>query len=590
MRSLYSGVATIDKRLQIARADKRFYEYIGFENYVALTNIIHPEDIGRFREVVAGLAEGEASMLAVRLRRADGEYHYMLTQLLGVPVKLDGEPYIELRVQDVSSMEENLAFMSDESNINSEFLDLWGEYLFRYDAARDFFRIFSGGILNRIYLFQGTLREFEQTMLQRALVGEGYCADFQELCADIRRGAGNFEYRLLFLDPSVDPKSDIHIVQGRTIKNAKNEPVVLGCISCRSGSNENGECRQKKFERDAATGLIAKRAIIEYAENLLRRGPKYNVHFCIVDIDNFKQVNDTLGHLYGDRVLAEIADILKEAVAGKGLVGRIGGDEMFVLLEGVSSLDNLRGILRSIRSNVEWTYKGRRGVPPVTCSIGVSAWPDDAKSYEDLFKIADRMLYRAKEKGKNRYIVYAPEVHGDVLSESDTAAGIKKEGERQDREELLLRLLECLARQQKQPFGAILENIGYAFGLDEVRLFYRGGEKVLMNGCWSEERGVRNEGNSMDFVYEENFLHLCKGRRIAVVDRTSLIEQLCPQTWRYLTDCGAKAALIYKMNFTHHEGFICYSRMSESSRKWSDSDRENLTYISKVLELLINDK
>ena len=167
---------------------------------------------------------------------------------------------------------------------------------------------------------------------------------------------------------------------------------------------------------------------------------------------------------------------------------------------------------------------------------------------------------------------------------------MKQEGKRQDREELLLKLLEGLSRQQKQPFGTIMENIGYAFGLDEVRLFYRKGEKVLINVCWREKEGTRAVEDPMDFAREENFIHLYKGHNIAIVDRTSLIEQLCPQTWLWLTQRGVKAALIYKMNFTHHEGFICYNKMSDSSRKWSDGDRESLTYISKVIELLINDK
>lgn len=590
MMNLHVSVATIDKRLQIARADQGFYEYVGFENYISLVKVVHPDDLEYFRETVEKLLEGESAKLVARVRKADGEYREMLIALLGLPLKKETEPYVEIRVQDVGNLEDTLGQVRDENRICSEFLDFFGDYLFRYDAAQDFFRIFRGGELNRTFAFRGTLGQFEETMLQKGLVGEAYRADFRNLCGDIAGGTKNFEYRLLLLDPSIDPQHDIHIVQGKTVQNERKEPVVLGCIHCRSDSGGKEQYMQKDFEMDVTTGLLAKKAITAYAENLLRRKPKYNINFCVVDIDNFKQVNDTLGHLYGDRVLAEVSDIIKQAAAGKGLVGRIGGDEMFLVLEGIHTLDHLRGILRSIRSNVEWTYREREGVPDVTCSIGVSTYPGDAKNYDDLFKIADKMLYRAKEKGKNRYIVYAPDVHGDVLSESGNAAVTKGGGKREDREEIVLRLLECLAKQQNQPFGAMLKDIGTTFGLDEVALFYSDGERASIACCWDVEEGICPAEPIAACIGEENFVHLYKGHKIAVIDRTDMIEQICPQTYRYLARRGIKAALIYEMKFARHKGCIGYCKKSELTRKWSDGDKENLTYISKVIELMLNDQ
>lgn len=289
-------------------------------------------------------------------------------------------------------------------------------------------------------------------------------------------------------------------------------------------------------------------------------------------------------------MLATAADIIKEAVAGKGLAGRIGGDEMFVVLEGINTLSDLRGILRSIRSNVEWLYKDRKDVPTVTCSIGVSTYPDDALVYDDLFKIADKMLYRAKQKGKNRYIVYAPDVHGDVLSEQETVNVQSSALQRQDKEDLVLKMLEYVARQANRPFDMLLSDVGSTFGLEEIHLFYGDEKKRRLESYWNVDGGEMPKESFADYIHEENFVHLYREHNMAVIDNLDLIQQLCPQTHKYLMTRGVKAALVYKMDCKKHEGYLVYCKMSDITRKWSDSDIANLTYISKMFELLINDR
>ena len=81
MAKSYTGTATIDRRLQIVRADKQFYEYIGFDHYASLAGSVHPKDIEYFREAVSGLEEEETSVLVVRIMAYDERYHYVLAEL-----------------------------------------------------------------------------------------------------------------------------------------------------------------------------------------------------------------------------------------------------------------------------------------------------------------------------------------------------------------------------------------------------------------------------------------------------------------------------------------------------------------------------
>lgn len=591
MEKLYTGTATLDKRLTFARVDQQLYEYIGSENDVSLLGSVHPDDLEYLKKVMADIVVGETVELVTHLMTASGQYRSVLAELTGIEIEGEKESYIELKIQDIGGLEDKLNHLCDENELYSEFLNMWGENLFLYNVQKDSMEVFNGGSVNRIMSFQGTIKEFKDSILHNHAMDEKNMAFLEELCKDIANGTKGFEYKISFSNEEADIPKSIQIVKGKTILNSRREQMVLGCIACRGDSEVgNNEHVQNDFERDMTTGLLTKKAIVEYTENLLRNKPKYNVNLCVVDLDNFKQVNDTLGHMFGDEVLATVADILKEAVAGKGLAGRIGGDEMFIVLEGVNELSDLRGVLRSIRSNVEWAYKDRKEVPQVTCSIGVSTYPEDALAYDDLFKIADKMLYRAKEKGKNRYIVYARDVHGDVLAENEPVNEQNNAMQRQDKEDLVLKMMEYLAWQTNRPYDMMLRDIGNTFGLDAIHLSYGDAKKVRLESYWNVNGEEKPEDSFANYVHEENFVHLYMEHDMAVIEKLDLIEQLCPQMYKYLMEHGVKVALIYKMNCRKHEGYIAYCKMSDLSRKWSDSDMANLAYISKIMELLINDR
>lgn len=289
MAKSYTGTATIDRRLQIVRADKQFYEYIGFENYASLAGSIHPKDLEYFKEGVSELGEGENAVQVVRIMAYDEQYHYVLAELSALSVEGEKDAYIEIEIQDIADMEDKLNSICDENCLYNEFLDMLGEYLFVYDVKQDFLQIFNGGNSNRVYSFRGTITEFQESLLEKKLVDEEYLSEFQELCQDIAKGTKRFEYKLRLLDKQVDPEKDIHIVKGKTILNSQKESIVFGCILRRSNlDGKTADYTQNDYDIDVTTGLLTKRAIIEYTENLLRHKPKYNVNLCVIDLDNFK--------------------------------------------------------------------------------------------------------------------------------------------------------------------------------------------------------------------------------------------------------------------------------------------------------------
>ncbi len=130
----------------------------------------------------------------------------------------------------------------------------------------------------------------------------------------------------------------------------------------------------------------------------------------IIDIDNFKRVNDTLGHLYGDAALKEIAHSVKSLFRSTDVVGRIGGDEFVVFLEQIADestvykkAGNITEIFRHAFAQTNVNYK-------MTGSIGVAFYPKDADNYPELFDKADIALYFAKNHGKNQFAAYCEKV------------------------------------------------------------------------------------------------------------------------------------------------------------------------------------
>ena len=162
-----------------------------------------------------------------------------------------------------------------------------------------------------------------------------------------------------------------------------------------------------RAEKDALTGLYNKGATMQLIQNALEDSKKDTLNaLMIIDLDNFKEVNDLMGHAQGDQVLVDTAAALNDIFKGGDIVGRIGGDEFVVFMKNLNAISNADILANKVVRNVNFSFDYENRQINVTCSVGIAIFPYHGRDYDELFHKADKAVYTAKANGKCGYRIY----------------------------------------------------------------------------------------------------------------------------------------------------------------------------------------
>ncbi len=169
--------------------------------------------------------------------------------------------------------------------------------------------------------------------------------------------------------------------------------------------NEEKKALYIEASTDSLTRLYNRRAFEKQMEELLLRGGEETGVLLMLDLDNFKKVNDSYGHRYGDRVLKCIAQKICEEIRTTDFAGRLGGDEFVIFLRGMSDRDEIwkktRNLVKTIQMECRDVW--------LTGSVGFARYPQDGREYSVLLQKADTAMYEAKKKGKNCCMMHKEE-------------------------------------------------------------------------------------------------------------------------------------------------------------------------------------
>ena len=341
---------------------------------------------------------------------------------------------------------------------------------------------------------------------------------------------------------------------------------------------------------DEMTGVLNKQTIRDLAHELTVSKTDTPFYVCLLDIDYFKSVNDTFGHACGDDVIIDVAHIIKGCVGDYGKVGRIGGDEFMLVLDKVSQKPHLREMLSSIRETVENKYRRFKDAIDITVSIGAALYPTYAVDFDNLFELTDKMLYLAKSKGRNRYIVYTPEIHGDmngiVKVENVTAVD---SGDDEDKLRLMLEMFEDFLVNATSKVRDTMELILRAYDLDEVVIFTDDLEKSsfcvkrVSKGAGAYD--IVDDTMSMPFLATESFQKRINVNNVAFINVFDLSKDSGAEIKEYMEHQGYHHLLVYQFNKNGNTCYVVFISARENSRRQSMVESNDLIYFARMFEL-----
>ncbi len=225
-----------------------------------------------------------------------------------------------------------------------------------------------------------------------------------------------------------------HGAQDFLIKSEINEKFLLRAIRY---AKERRTLQQQLLtlaKYDSLTGLANRELFIDHLVSTLSNAHRRNEMLAVmfIDLDNFKQINDTMGHATGDQLLISVSNRLQKAVRDIDMVGRLGGDEFAVVLENIKSAANAAKIAEKILLEMDCPHQCSHHQLTVGCSIGIATFPKCGMNSDALIKAADTAMYAAKTGGRNDYKFYSIHMQQQVSEQANMESALRLALERDE--------------------------------------------------------------------------------------------------------------------------------------------------------------
>lgn len=182
--------------------------------------------------------------------------------------------------------------------------------------------------------------------------------------------------------------------------------ILIVSIGIRIYNNKKQKQLESKADTDLLTGLNNKLATERKIKEFIEKHPDAQSMMFVFDIDNFKKINDTMGHAFGDEVLRSLGQQIRVLFRASDIVGRAGGDEFIVFLKNITEPEIVRKEAKKVEDFFKDFKAGEYTKYSATASIGVAIFPQEGADFESLYKAADSALYKAKQRGKKQLAFY----------------------------------------------------------------------------------------------------------------------------------------------------------------------------------------
>lgn len=399
--------------MEITFANEGFWHLMGFspadrkERVIDYEHFVHPDDMSKLEKLMANIKAGQRESIELRIVRKDGSYVQTLFNGT-MAFNADGDKEFYCVIVDMSEQDALTRKLRVENTKSTMIFDKADEII--YDLN------FLTGV---VQVSQSMYKKLGWTLPKQFAKNAGM--------KEILQAWHVYDEDSTIMEEFINALRSSKKDMASTLRLYRADKTSLWCeITAYLTLTEQGEFlsivgmikdvdkevkEQRRLKRtastDALTGLYNKVAFEQIVKDYLAEGKDPDGVLVFLDLDHFKDVNDNLGHLMGDQVLLDTAQILRKHFVQVDCLGRFGGDEFCVLLKDIPEItlqDRIFWLLKKLRR----TYgRGDKKVT-VTGSIGYARIKDAGKNYETLLDAADQALYQAKNKGRNQFVAYKP--------------------------------------------------------------------------------------------------------------------------------------------------------------------------------------
>ncbi len=349
---------------------------------------------------------------------------------------------------------------------------------------------------------------------------------------------------------------------------------------------------QKSFETQAKMDLLANCYNKISAENeikftLTRSLPDQQHVLFIVDIDDFKSVNDTLGHHFGDIVISDVATKLKSCFRSHDVVGRLGGDEFIVLMKNASDIETVVRKADDLIANFRRSYSGEKNDYKISGSVGISRYPLDGTTYEELYKAADKALYQSKKRGKDCYTFYTPDFNEGTMKNFTILENASRGANSYFETEIISTIFNLLYETHDiiTSVNLVLRMLGEQFKVDRTYIFesFDGGKTYDNTFEWCNE-GVNPEIDNLKGLTAEilqDFFDDASEDGIFFSNDLRVLE--AEGAYELMKDQGIFSFLHAQV---HKEGYVnLFLGFDDCTgpRIWTDREVNTIKYVAKLL-------
>lgn len=407
--NIHAGVVNYipEGMCRIVYASRGYYEIIGmdrnglYEIYQnSLLGFILPEYHEFFLNTEALNREGYTER-TIQMHDKEGKRYWMqVTLSKGVH---GGKNTVSAVFVDVSALKRTQDKLLKEQERYRIVTELSNEVMFEYDYKKDVLLLSEQ--FTEIYGINHVVGYFRKDINSHISIihPDDRRSAMQQFLRTKRVGTNDIQVRLL------DAAGEYQWcrILYRAICDENGGPsLAIGKISNINMFKKEIEQLEHESKTDSLTGAYNKMATKEMIDAYIRsHGDKAHM-LLLIDVDEFKKVNDTYGHQNGDEVLVHVVQNLRDYYTGEEVIGRIGGDEFVVFIGGVENKKEMIEKAQTLHQLLHQPFVRGEQVIPVSASVGIAMYPDAGNCYEELMYCADSALYEVKASEKGRFAIY----------------------------------------------------------------------------------------------------------------------------------------------------------------------------------------